>query len=99
MHFLNKVLQHLFCHLEICNHAILERADGCNVARCSTQHPFRIYADCSYRFLIIVLPDGNDRGFIQDDAPSRTYISVLAVPRSIDKSLENKPRIRLNMKF
>ncbi len=69
MHFLDEVLQHLFRHLKICNHAVFERSDGGNVARRSTQHPFRIYADRRYRFLIIVLPNGNDRGFIQDNAP------------------------------
>ena len=68
MHFLDEMLQHFLSDLEVGDDPIFKRADRSDIARSSTQHAFCIYADCRYRFLVVMLPNCHHRGLIKDDA-------------------------------
>ena len=64
MHFIDKVLEHLFGHLEVGDHAILERTNGSNITWSSTQHALGVGTNCGHCFLTIMSSNGHNRGFI-----------------------------------
>jgi hypothetical protein len=63
---LNEVVEHALGDLEVGNDAVLHRADGDDVARSAAEHLLGFLADGFH--LSVVLVDGDDGGFIDDDA-------------------------------
>src|ERR1019366_7519072 len=66
MHAMDEIPQHLLADLEICDHAVFERADRLDVRRCPADHPLRL---CSYGQRASVFDVDRDHGgLVQDDA-------------------------------
>ena len=68
MYLADEVLEHLLGDQEVGDHAVFQRPDGGDVARCPTQHPLCVEADGSDRLLVALHPDRDHRGFVQNDA-------------------------------
>ena len=86
---LDEIGEHLFGDLEIGDHAVLHRLDGHHVARRAAQHVLGFAAHRHH--FAAVLVDGHDGRLVHHDALSLCEnTSVLAVPRSIARSDENK---------
>ena len=66
MHLLDEVPEHLLRHLEVGDHAVLERADGLDVAGRAAQHALGLDADGVH--LARALVDRDDRRLGQHDA-------------------------------
>ena len=66
--FLNEVIQHALGDLEVGDHTVLHGLDGDDVAGRAPQHLFRLLANRLY--LAIVLVDGDDGWFVDNDALS-----------------------------
>ena len=88
MRLLDEIGEHFFGHLEIRDHAIFHRLDGHDVARRAAQHVFRFLAhgDDFAVFLLIATMEGS---FTTMPFPL-AYTNVLAVPKSIAKSEDNR---------
>ena len=69
MHLGNEVLQHFLGHFEIGDHAVLQGANGGDIAGRTTQHALGLIAHRFDGLLAIVDANGNDGRFVQDDAP------------------------------
>src|SRR5690606_22149523 len=70
VHLLDEVLQHLLGDGEVGDDAVLQRPDGLDVAGRTAKHGLGFGADRSdaLRAAITVLPDGNNRGLVEDDS-------------------------------
>ena len=67
----DELLEHLLGHREVGDHAVLHRTDGVDVAGHTAEHLLGGVADGVNRGLSVgtaLLADGNNAGFIQDDA-------------------------------
>src|SRR3954452_5984644 len=72
MDLLDEVAQHLLGHVEVGDHAVLERADGGDRAGRPAEHALRLYA---YRvYLAAPRVDRDDRRLGQPD-PAPTHVS------------------------
>src|SRR5215470_9235782 len=65
MHLGDEVMQHLFGDVEVGDDAVLERPDGDDVARRSTEHRLRLVSDGQNG--VVGLMDRDDRGFVEHD--------------------------------
>ena len=74
MHFVNKMLQHFFSHLEIRYYSIFERPDSHYIAWRSTQHALSIRTHSGYGLLAVVSSNSDHRRLIQNNALV-TYIN------------------------
>ena len=68
MHPMDEVAEHLFGDDEVGNHAVLQGADGGDVAGRSTEHALGLDAHRRHLLLGAVVADGDDRRLVQDDA-------------------------------
>ena len=72
MHRADEMLEHFLRDREVGDYAVLQRADGLDVARGAAQHALGLFAHRRDGFggvgVPSVLTDGDDRGFIEDDA-------------------------------
>jgi hypothetical protein len=66
VHLLDEVAQHLLGHVEVGDHAVLERPDRLDRPRRPPEHPLRLDADRVH--LARALVDRDDRGLGEDDA-------------------------------
>jgi len=66
------MLDHLLRHLEIGDDAVAQRPDGGNIARGAAQHHLRLVTDREDALLALDLGNGDDGGFVQDDASPLT---------------------------
>jgi hypothetical protein len=66
VHLLDEVAQHLLADLEVRDDAVLQRADGADVARRAADHPLRL--DAHRERATVVHVDGDDRRLVEDDA-------------------------------
>ena len=69
MHLADEMLDHLFRHFEIGDHAVAHRADRLDVAGGAPQHHLGVVADGADRLLAAAGGHGGDHGgFVEDDA-------------------------------
>ena len=66
MHLLDEVAEHLLGHVEVGDHAVLQRADRLDRPRRPAEHALRLDADGVH--LARALVDGDHRRLRQDDA-------------------------------
>ena len=66
MHATDEVAQHLLGHVEVRDDAVLEGADGHDVAGRAPEHRLGLLADSEHG--VVGLVDGDDRGLVEDDA-------------------------------
>ena len=74
MHLVDEVLQHLFRHLEIGDHAVFQRPDSGDIARRPAQHALGVGTYGGDRLLTVVGTDRNHRRLVQHD-PFITHIN------------------------
>ena len=98
MDLVDEKLQHLLGDGEVGDDPILQRANDFDIARGASQHPFGFFAHGGDPITAgRALAHRTTEGFVQDNPLVRGEMSVLAVPRSMERSFENKPRRRFNM--
>ena len=66
VHLLDEVAQHLLAHLEVGDHAVLERPDGLDVVGRAAHHPLGLEPDRDGTAVVDV--DRHDRGLVEHDA-------------------------------
>src|SRR5690606_23112441 len=66
VHLVDEVLEHLLADAEVCNHAILHRADGGDIAGRTAEHALGFGTDRHHALLVAVGADGDDRRLVQD---------------------------------
>src|SRR5271165_106126 len=84
---LNEVVQHLFRHLEIGDDAVFHRLDGDDVAGRAAKHLLGLFTHGFYFTGVLLM--ATMEGSLTTMPLPRAYTSVLAVPRSMARSLEN----------
>jgi len=97
MSFSDEITKHLTGNIEIGDDPVPHRPDGKNVSGRSTQHLFSFTANGQDPFLSFRIPlNGHHRGFGKED-PFPLYINeVFAVPKSMARSVENRPQSASN---
>ena len=61
------MLDHLFRDFEIRDHAVAQRANGLNIARCAAKHLLGFVADGKDLLLALDVGDGDDGRLVQDN--------------------------------
>jgi len=90
VHFQDEVLEHLLGDGEIGDDPVLEGADGGDVAGRASEHALGLGAHRGHRL-------GTARSAVLADGDHRRFLRVLAVPKSMERSLEKMPLRRPNM--
>ena len=63
------MLEHLLGDGEVCDHAVLERANGLDVGRRAAEHPLGVQADRDHALVAVaVVANRDDRRLVENDA-------------------------------
>ena len=68
MHLVNEVLDHRFGDFNVSNHAVTQRADGFDIARCLPHHQLGVVANGLDLLNAVDGLNGDHRGFVEHDA-------------------------------